>query len=287
MKNIIVSLTAISAFAFSASAEDAKSYVLAKKDYVPPVGTVLESSEAMNLKEGKMQMNFQGQPMEGLMSITESASEKVEILAADKIRYTLVKRASQQKMVMMGQAMPAEDKAKSIVGKAIVLTKKEGEWVGALEEGKASAQEELEIKSVADQHNNKYKSDHKIYGDAPRKVGDEWEVDGSDLMGFDDMEGKVKVKFTKVEKLDGVDCAVLDCTFEVKGSPEDLKGVEEMTVTGKILVHRSIKDLVDVSADFTGTITMTGNMEPQPGMKIGMKMNGAMTMKSSSKVIRP
>jgi len=284
MKNTILSLTAFSAISLSLFADDAKTYVLAKKDYVPPVGSVLETDESMNLKEGKMQMNLQGQPMDGVMSITESATEKVEVLAADKLRYTLIKSANQQKMVMMGQAMPAENKAKAIVGKAIILTRKDGKWSGALEEGKATAEETLEIKGVVEKNNNR--SDFKIYGDAPRKVGDEWEVDGSDLMGFDELEGKVKVKFVKVEKLNGTDCAVLDCSFEVKGYPEEVQGAE-MGVSGKVMVHRSLKDMIDVSTKFNGTMAMNGNMEPQPGMKIGMKMKGAMVMQSSTKVTRP
>ena len=281
IKNIILSLTAISTFALSASAEDAKTYVLAKKDYMPPAGTVLESTESMELNEGKMQMNIQGQAMEGLMSISENSTEKVEILAVDKIRYTLTEGESKQQMVMMGQAMPAENKSKAIVGKAILITKKDGTWSADLEKGEATVLEAPEIKSVAEKRNNQ--TDHKVYGTVPRKVGDEWEVDGADMMGMEDMKGKVKVKFVKIEKFNGVDCAVLDCSMDLKGAPKDMKGVG-MTVAGKVVVHRSLKDMVDLNADFSGSMVMDGNMEPQPGMKIGMKMKGQMTMKSLTKV---
>lgn len=120
MKSIIVSLTAVSALLLNANAE---SYILAKKDFMPPAGTVYETSDAMNLAGGKMQMNMQGQLMDGTMGISESSSEKVEFLAADKIRYTLVGGASEQKMVMMGQAMPPQKTVKSILNKPVILTK--------------------------------------------------------------------------------------------------------------------------------------------------------------------
>ena len=82
MKNTFLSLAAVSFLALNAGAE---SYTLAKKDFVPPAGTVLESSGDMKLVEGKMQMNIQGQLMDGAMGISETSTEKYEFLAADKI----------------------------------------------------------------------------------------------------------------------------------------------------------------------------------------------------------
>lgn len=113
-------------------------------------------------------------------------------------------------------------------------------------------------------------------------------MNGADVMGFDGMEGEVKVKFVKVEEFQGVDCAVLECAFDVKGNApdDDMKGMM-MGISGDVTLHRSLKDFVDLNADFKGVMKMDGKMSPQPGMEIGMKMNGNMTMKSTVKVSRP
>ena len=283
MNNILLFLFAVSALIISAGAE---SYALAKKDFIPPAGTVHESSEAMNLADGKMQMNVLGQMMNGTMGISESATEKVEFLSAEKIRYTLIKGESEKKVMMQGQALPGGKSVNSIAGKAVIITRKGDKWTGALEEGTATTQELLEIDGVVKKITGN--SDFDVYGETLRKVGDEWEVDGAEVMGFDGMEGKVKVKFVRVEKYQGVDCAVLESTFDVKGTApgEEMKGVT-MGVSGTVTLHRSLKDLVDLNGDFKGQMKMDGKMPLQPGMDIGMKMNGNVTMKSGVKVTRP
>lgn len=264
-----------------------KSYVLATKDYSPPVGSVFEKSADMAMKEGKMQLNFQGQVMDGSMDIKESELKKWEFLAADKRRYTLVKSETEQKMVMMGQPTPMPNEVNALLEKPVIFTKKEGKWIGALEKGAATEKEQKKIHSLEKELAKD--NDFKIYGDQARKIGDEWEVDGADLFGMEDVmdvDAKVKMKFLKVEKFQGANCAVFGTTLTVKGEMEEMVGMSmEVKLTGTI--HRSLIDQVDIYADMTGAMNMLGKMEPQPGLALDMNMKGPMTMKSSIKITRP
>ena len=265
----------------------AKTYILATKEESHPAGTVIEESNTMTMKNGKLDLNLQGQIMEGSMTMTETEQIKWEFLAADKRRYTLVKGETKQEMIMMGQPAPMPQQDKALLNNSVIFTKKDGTWTGVLEKGNATKQEQAEIDAVTE--NFSQNTDFKIYGDTPRKVGDKWEVDGADafdLGEMNDTDGKMTVKFEKIEKYQGTNCAVLKCSLNIKGDIAQMKGMN-MGIKAEAIVHRSLADQVDLNNDLTGSMSMVGKMEPQPGFAIDMKMNGAMTAKMGAKVTRP
>ena len=261
----------------------AKTYVLATKGYIPPVGSVIDSSRVMSMKGAKMQLNIQGQMMEGAMTTNENEVEKYEVLAADKIRYTLTKAISEQKVVLMDQPMPVPAQPKPLVGKSAIFTKKDGAWSGKIAEGEASAEEKTKIEEVA--KNLNLDSYFKVYGDEPRKIGDEWEVGAADVLGDDEFEGKIKMKFTKVEMFEGTECAVFESELDIDGTPEEMEGAT-LKMTGKLTIHRSLVDQMDLSIKMDGSMSIIGKMEPQPGMLLDMKVKGAMTMVQTNKLTK-
>lgn len=264
-----------------------KTYILASKDHSSLVGKVLQESTDMAMKEGKMQIHFQGQAMDGSMDMKEAELKKWEFLTADKRRYTLVKSEAKQKMVMMGQPTPMPNEVHALLVKPVIFTKKEGKWIGALEEGDATQKEQGEIKKIEEELAKD--NDFKIYGDQARKIGDEWQVDGADIFSMEDVMGvdaKLKMKFIKVEKFQDTQCAVFEATFTLKGQMEEMAGMSmDIELTGTI--HRSIIDHVDLSAQMTGAMNLQGKMEPQPGLALDMNMKGPMTMTSKINVTRP
>ncbi|MEN8693189.1 MAG: hypothetical protein ACN4GG_11225 [Akkermansiaceae bacterium] len=256
-----------------------KAYLLATKEYIPTVGTVREDKKAMLMKGAKMQLNISGQIMEGSMTMKDNEQEKYEILAADKIRYTLVQKDLEQKMIFMDQPMPIPAQPSPLVETPVIFTKKDGAWSGALEEGGASVAQKDKIKDLEDAFNQD--ADFKVYGDTPRKVGDEWEVDAADIMGDDELEGKIKVKFSRVEMFEGKNCAVIEGNLDLTGQPEEMAGAT-LKMVGKLTIHRSLADKTDISTKMDGSMSMIGKMEPQPGMAVDMKVKGAMTMNQTT-----
>ena len=265
-------------------AEEAKSYVLAKKERHLPLGSVVEESNEMAMKDADLEIKMEEQLIEGAMMMSLKEVERTEYLEEGKYRVTLLKSENIHKMIINGEPAPMPKEENEMIGKPVILTMKDGAWSGELEEGEANADQQEEIEDIADDFNNN--SDLKAYGDVPRKVGDEWESDGAEVFGVDDMEGKIKLKFDRVEKFRGVECAVLVCRFKVTGTDEDLEGAE-MMMAGKATIYRSLKDLVDIHAEFSGKMDMNGLVNPEPGMNMEMKINGKMKMKHATKVTRP
>ncbi|MGJ8695450.1 MAG: hypothetical protein ACSHYF_03980 [Verrucomicrobiaceae bacterium] len=263
---------------------DDKAYVLYQENHVLPAGTVLERSLSNTVKDGKLKISMQGEMMDGGMTMETTESDKLESLEGGKYRYTLVSSDESQQMTLMGQPMPANAKVNVMVGKAVVLSKVEGKWVGKLEEGEATIEQNAEIVKIQTRLNEDPSA--KLYGTAPRKVGDEWESDAAGMMGLEDFNGKVKTKFVKIEKFQGVACAVLHSTIELNGTVDEM---EEMTMslTGTVDSRRSLKDLEDLSFEMKGTMKMNGAMEPQPGLAVKMEMTGPMAMTGKATLTRP
>lgn len=252
-----------------------KTYVFSSKGHLPKVGSVLEDSQSMSMKGAKMQLNIQGQLMEGAMTMKEQEVEKYEILAADKIRYTLMSKASDHKMVFMDQPMPIPAEPAPLVEKPVLLTKKDGSWTGVLEKGEASKTEQEKIEVIAKLLT--LDADFKVYGDQPRKIGDEWEVEASDVLGDDELAGKVTMKFTKIEMFKGDKCAVFESQMKMSGEVAGMDGAN-LKMEGKLVIHRSLADKVDVSTKMDGTMSIIGKMEPQPGMAFDMKVKGPLAI---------
>ncbi|MGC6427102.1 MAG: hypothetical protein ACON5H_08920 [Akkermansiaceae bacterium] len=272
-------LLASPATSFSKDGEAAileeKTFVFSSKGHLPKVGSVLKDTKVMSMKGAKMQLNIQGQIMEGRMTMKENEVNQFEILAADKIRYTVLEKESDQKMILMDQPMPIPGQPSPLLEKPVIFTKKGSTWTGALEEGDANAKEKEKIEEAAKILNAD--EDFKTYGDKPRKLGDEWEVDASAIMGDEDLKGKITMKFTKVEMFEGVKCAVFESQMNVSGVPEGMDGAT-LRMEGKLTIYRSLADKVDLSTKMEGSMSIIGKMEPQPGMVMDMKVKGPLSL---------
>lgn len=182
----------------------------------------------------------------------------------------------------MGQPLPLPAEPSLLLKKPIILSSKDGAWRGLLEEGDASEAEQEVIDNIAKSYNQN--SDFKVYGgDGPRKIGDEWEVDAADVMGEEDLQGTIQMKFTKVEIFQGKKCAVLESKVDLTGENAEMAGLT-LKLQGDLVIHRSLADLVDMSLKMNGAMAMVGKMEPQPGMALDMSVKGKMVMSEAVKI---
>ncbi|WP_035613676.1 hypothetical protein, partial [Haloferula sp. BvORR071] len=126
-----------------------------------------------------------------------------------------------------------------------------------------------------------------MYGEAPRKVGEKWNVDPKNLGGFADaknLTGTFTVEFVEIKDFQGTPCAVLKSQFDVVGQA-DSEGGEgpkmTMKLKGEALSHRSLADKEDLEAKITSTMTMDG--EAGPGMAMHVEGPFNMTTKTTLK----
>lgn len=269
-------MAALASFASAAHAEE--SYVLAKKGETPKPGTKCELTKKMAMKNGTLKVKAGDQNMDGTCAISESESETIEYKSADKVKRTVTAGEKSQKMTMGGQEMPDEPHANALLKVPVILTKADGEWSAALEDGKEPSDEqqtELEKKEKDQDKSN----DAEMYGTEARKVGETWTVDAADLpfaKQEQDTKGSLKITFKGVEDCGGKKCARLEGPMELSGKTDE---GQKLSLKGNVVILRSVEDHIDMKVDFTGKMEMSGDIPNG-----SMSMSGEMTMSESTTV---
>ncbi|MGJ8643016.1 MAG: hypothetical protein ACSHX9_06380 [Luteolibacter sp.] len=261
------------------------SYVLAVAGEPIPAGTTAEYNSKMSMPDGVVKITLQGQLMDGTSEMESVEKRRVESLEDGSYRYLLIEEVENQTMTMMGQAQPMPPKVNPLVGLPVIVTKgADGTWVADLEEGEVTPETITELDDIAEGLNDD--DDAKLYGTEPRKVGDEWEVESADLMGVENGVGAFNLKFDSIEEYEGVRCAKITGNFEIKGTEEDAaEGEMTITLTGNYLAYRSLEGRYDVSKKMNGTMSVKGDMEPQPGMTMQMDMSGKINADATVRLI--
>ncbi|RYD17614.1 MAG: hypothetical protein EOP88_25655 [Verrucomicrobiaceae bacterium] len=256
--------------------------VLAKKDFLPPVGSVLTRVSSMSMEDSVLKVQAGPQEMEGTATQKGSSKETIEALSADKVRRVVISKKSGGKMTINGNDQPTGDKTDPLEGKPVLLERKDGKWTAGLESGEADADQRKSLDKMAEEITRN--SDFQMYGDTPRKIGDKWDVDPSKLMSFADsknLTGSYSVEFVSVEEFQGTKCAVLKATFEMNGEiPSEGEGAPmKMTLKGTAVSKRSIADMLDLDVDVDGTMTVKGS--PAPNVNLEVKGPVKITEKNS------
>ncbi len=259
--------------------------VLALEDDVVPVGKVRVDHFSMEMKEGTVNVTMPDRKMDGVMSIKETRKVKTEGLEKGKVRVTVLEEKKTEQMVMAGQAQPVKTTENPLQGVPVIAEKgADGKWSAELEEGEATPEMVAALTKITDRMNKNLGT--RIYGTEPRKVGDEWEMEGDDLMGINGGKGTFKVKFEAIEEFQGEQCAKLTGSMDITGETPAAPGAKGlgMGMEGDFIVYRSLENLVDLSNVMKGKMSVGGEMSPQPGLVMTMKMEGPMEMIGSTTV---
>ncbi len=260
--------------------------VLAMEDDSVPVGKVQVDDFSMEMKEGTVNVTMPDRKMEGVMSIKETRKIKTEGLEKGKVRVTVIEETKTEQMVMAGQAQPVKTTENPLKGVPVIAERgADGKWSASLEDAEPTPEMAAALEKISDRLNKNLS--FRIYGSEPRKVGDEWEVKGDDLMGIKGGKGTVKVKFEAIEEFKGEKCAKLTGSMNVTGetpAPPGAKGMD-MGMAGDFTIYRSLEHRVDLSNVMNGKMGVGGEMSPQPGLVMTMKMEGPMEMVGSATVM--
>jgi hypothetical protein len=242
--------------------------ILAKSGHIQPPGTRVETESSMTMNDSKLHVVANDREMEGTTSNTATEKEVREFLSETKIRNTFLSRKKTGKAVIAGMERPVPDSPAPLEGKPVIIQKNDGKWVSTLESGAAEPAQEAEIGKLADPFNRE--SAVATYGEAPRKVGDKWDVDPSkvdEFAGMENMTGSYSMEFLRIEDYEGAPCAVLKATVDFKGKgPESTGESMSMRIRGEMTTHRSLKDMIDLQTVASGTMDLDST--PAPGVSV-------------------
>lgn len=239
--------------------------ILAEKNHIQPVGTIVTKEFTMTISDGVMKFKVGDQEMEGTMTTTESSKEIIEVLSPTKLRRTLANKDTSSTITINGQTQQPPSPSDDLVGQAVILERSDGTWNAKLEGGSPDDDEAKALSKVAKKFS--IDDDFLTYGGTPRKPGDEWDMDPAQLGTLLDSEnatGNCTVEFIDFEEFQGIRCALLKLTFNISAKQPaeevDSESGEPMSMTmqGTATVHRSIADKMDLAVAVEGTTTIGG-----------------------------
>src|SRR6185312_5574814 len=158
-----------------------------------------------------------------------------------------------------------------------------GKWKHSLVDTKPNDKQKKELDKRVGPEN-----EDDLYPEGKVKVGHTWTVDASALQrvfggSITELKGKLKMKFAKIETIDGEECAAIEMSGDIKGVAKETEGtldVELKNMTGT--TWRSIKTGIDVKDKAKGDITMSGKIE-MDGAKADLMLEGPFTIDSTAK----
>ena len=261
---IIVPVLAFSTLFISSSF--AKEYILDKKGFINPVGTVYETAEALASEDFILKIaGPQNQEMmiNGVMKMNNS--RKTTILSEKSYEVTLLSHEENNKMTMNGQALPNPPATPQPLLKIPIIYSFENDtWSAKAKEGEFTELQQEEV----DEKVSSLNKPHSPYSYEAKKIGDTWETDISKSTGFfasassNNTTGSVKMKFLGIEDYAGHQCAKLEATFSITGKGD--KGIVDISMKGSAIIHRSLTHFIDLSVK--AKALEMGMESPQPKM---------------------
>ncbi len=97
-----------------------------------------------------------------------------------------------------------------------------------------------------------------------------------------ELKGKLKMKFVKVEKIDGEDCAVIEAEGKITGVAKEDEGTLDVELELKGTTWRSVKTGMDVKDSAAGKIKMSGKIS-MDGADVDLVLTGPITIESTRK----
>lgn len=266
-----------------------KEYILASSNPPLPLGQKMESTHKFSMTDAKMKFAFDDQEVAGTFSATETEKLIWEFTSPKTIRVAFQESKSVEKSQMMGEE-EFDQSVGAVAGKSVIFEEKDGTWSATLEKGKVGKDEREEFDEEIDELtkiiNEEVEENTKTYGLQPRKIGESWQVDPSNLPSLDMIDvdkGTVWMKFVEVKNYNDEPCAILEAKLQVIGRyTEDEMENMNAKMNGTIRVVRSLKYFMDYK--ITGDIgfEMSGMMEVQPGFNARYSAEGDMKMISRS-----
>ena len=269
-----LSLLAVLTFGLPAFAAD-DTYDL--RGPAPKKGLAVTHASTMKIKDADVTVTVMGMKIDLKQTLDIVSDEDVEVLEVKgreivKSKTVITKESVNTTSSINGNEMK-EDKTSVLQGERIIAEKgKDGKWKNALEDGKPTDEQKKELDKREGPE-----SDDDVFPEGKVKVGHAWKVDASKIKSITggtiaEASGEMKLKFLKVEKIDGDECAVIEIRGTIKGKmKEDGAPDLEMAITST--AWRSLKSGIEVKSTITGTMKIEGTIKMGDD-DIGLKFEG-------------
>lgn len=252
----------------------------------PTKGQVLVTKSTFKITDGDLVIKVAGQKLEAKQTLTSSDEEEVKVLTVDGRQVTKAQARVIKEKVDTDTRGLGDDKKESkrgdLEGAVIVSERsKDGKWKHTLVDDKPNDKQQKQLDKRVGPENQ-----DDLYPEGKVKVGHTWTVDATALQrvfggSITNLKGKMKMKFVKLEDVDGEACAVIEAEGKITGVAKEDEGDLEVELELKGTTWRSIKTGVDVKDKAEGKIRMSGSVEAS-GVKADIVITGPVTITSSS-----
>ena len=259
----------------SAAPEVMSGFILAKKDAMLPVGSVLSRETRDSLFDGTIKIVSQGQDITGTIVSENVQTETLTILSDAQMRlHTKPTVVTAKIIVNDAEQNTPKEKSSPLDSLNVLLDKQESKWTASLENGATPS--DSQKKALEKQAANFNSADEVIqYGDMARQPGDKWSVDIATLQSFGGYvsgtaKGKIEFEFVEIATFEGAECAIIKSTFIASGTTPEEDDQASMTanIKGTTIIYRSIKDLTDLQTTVDGEIEIKGLAGPNAELMI-------------------
>ena len=253
----------------------------------PKKGEVTVSKSVFKIKNADVKLQVAGMKLEAKQTLTATEEEEVKVLAvegrqATKVQTKITKEKVETSTSLGGQDMD-DTKAGDLEGEVIISERsKDGKWKHSLVDNKPNDKQKKELDKRVGPEN-----EDELYPEGKVKVGHTWTVEASALQrvfggSITDLKGKLKMKFVKMEEVDGEMCAVIEAVGVIKGVAKEDEGTLDVELDMVGTTWRSVKTGLDLKDKAKGTIKMSGKIE-MDGVKVDLALEGPFTIDSTSK----
>ncbi|MBA4062255.1 MAG: hypothetical protein C0501_00850 [Isosphaera sp.] len=265
---------------------DDKTYDL--RGPAPTEKKTVVSKKKSTIKGADVTLKAAGQTIDGKQTLVETTEEEVKVLAVDgrqvtKAQTRVVKDEADTVLSVFGQEMK-ESKKGDLHGEVIVSERTgPGKWKHRLVDNKPTEKQQKELDKRVGPEN-----EDDLYPPGKVKVGHEWEVDAAVLQrllggAISDLKGKMKLKFLRVEDVDGEECAVVESSGKITGVAKEDEGDLAIELDVKGLTWRSLKTGVDVRDKAEGKVKMSGKID-MDGVKADIVVSGPIVIEGTAKL---
>ncbi len=253
----------------------------------PVKNEVTISATTFKIVGADVSLKVGGMKLEAKQNLTAIEEEQVKVLVvegrqATKVQTKVIKEQVETSTKIGGQNI--DDKKAGDLQDEIIISEriKDGKWKHSLLDTQPSEKQRKELDKRVGPENQ-----DELYPEGKVKVGHAWTVDATALQrifggSITDLKGKLKMKFAKIEKIDGEDCAVIEAEGKITGVAKEDEGTLDVELELKGTTWRSVKTGMDVKDKATGKIKMSGKIS-MDGADVDIVLTGPITIDTTTR----
>ncbi len=253
----------------------------------PAKGQVTVTKTTFKITNADVVLMVGGMKLDATQTLTAFAEEHVKVLAvegrqATKVQTKVVKEQVESSTKIAGQNID-EKKPGELQDETIISERTEnGKWKHKLLDTNPTEKQKKELDKRVGPENQ-----DELYPAGRVKPGHTWTVNATALQrifggSISDLKGMMNMKFVRVEKLDGEDCAVIDFEGKITGVSKEDEGTLDVELELKGTTWRSVKTGLDVKDKATGKVRMSGKIS-MDGTEVDITLTGPVVIESTAK----